>query len=106
MRRVVNALLLGVAVSVGVTALSRVGVLSGWETRAVDAFLYAGTPAIVTTLWKVDDRASFILMREFYDRLMKGQGPAEALRGAQSAAMREFPHPFFWAAFGVTGATR
>jgi adenylate cyclase len=39
-RRVVNALLLGVAVSVGVTALSRVGALSGWETRAVDAFLF------------------------------------------------------------------
>lgn len=38
-RRVVNALLLGVAVSVGVTAVSRVGALSGWETLAVDAFL-------------------------------------------------------------------
>ncbi|MBI3031471.1 MAG: CHASE2 domain-containing protein [Candidatus Rokubacteria bacterium] len=35
-----QALLLGVAVSVGVTALSRIGVLSGWETRAVDAFLF------------------------------------------------------------------
>ncbi len=70
------------------------------------AFLYAGTPAVVTTLWKVDDRASFVLMREFYDRLMKGRGPAEALRGAQSVAMQEFPHPFFWAAFGVTGAPR
>src|SRR3972149_3325994 len=39
-RRVAQALLLGVAVSVGVTALSRVGVLAGWETRAVDAFLF------------------------------------------------------------------
>lgn len=38
-RRVINALLLGVAVSVGVTAVSRVGALSGWETLAVDAFL-------------------------------------------------------------------
>ena len=70
------------------------------------AFLYAGTPAVVTTLWKVDDRASFVLMREFYDQLMKGRGPAEALRGAQGTAMQEFPHPFFWAAFGLTGATR
>ena len=69
------------------------------------AFLYAGTPAVVTTLWKVDDRASFLLMREFYDQL-KTRGPAEALRRAQSAAMAEFPHPFFWAAFGLTGAPR
>lgn len=70
------------------------------------AFLYAGTPAVVTTLWKVDDRASFVLMREFYDQLLKGRSPAESLRAAQRAAMQEFPHPFFWAAFGVTGATR
>ncbi len=66
------------------------------------AFLCAGTPAVVTTLWKVDDRASFVLMREFYDQLKQGHGPAEALRRAQRAAMREFPHPFFWAAFRPT----
>ena len=43
------------------------------------AFLYAGTPAAITTLWKVDDRASYLLMREFYERLT-AVGPAEALR--------------------------
>src|SRR5574341_464356 len=40
MGRVVRALLLGIAVSVVVTVVSRIGVLSGWETRAVDAFLF------------------------------------------------------------------
>jgi CHAT domain-containing protein len=53
----------------------------------------------------VDDRASFLLMREFYDQL-KSRGPAEALRGAQRATMSEFSHPFFWAAFNVTGIAR
>ena len=43
-RRVLRALLVGVAVSVAVTALSRVGVLAGWETRAVDAFLFLRDP--------------------------------------------------------------
>ncbi len=66
------------------------------------AFLYAGTPAVVTTLWKVDDRASFRLMEAFYDDLAT-RGPAEALRQAQRATMAEFPHPFAWAAFGLTG---
>ncbi len=37
---VVRALLLGLAVSVVVTALSRVGYYSGWEARAVDKFLF------------------------------------------------------------------
>jgi CHAT domain-containing protein len=69
------------------------------------AFLYAGTPAVVTTLWKVDDRASFVLMREFYDGLAKAD-TGLALQAAQRAAMKEFPHPYAWAAFGLTGVGR
>jgi CHAT domain-containing protein len=69
------------------------------------AFLYAGTPAVITTLWKVDDRASFALMREFYTGLARADG-ALALQGAQRAAVKEFPHPFAWAAFGLTGVGR
>ncbi|MEX2221119.1 MAG: CHASE2 domain-containing protein, partial [Candidatus Rokuibacteriota bacterium] len=38
--RVLRAMLVGLLVSVAVTALSRTGVLAGWETRAVDAFLF------------------------------------------------------------------
>jgi len=66
------------------------------------AFLYAGTPAVITSLWKVEDRATYELMREFHGQL-KARGAAEALRHAQRATMKEFPHPFFWAAFGLTG---
>ena len=69
------------------------------------AFLYAGTPAVVTTLWKVDDRATFELIRAFYTRL-DSANPVEALRQAQLEAMRTFPHPFAWAAFGLTGVPR
>lgn len=65
LRRVAQALLLGVAVSVGVTALSRVGVLSGWETRAVDAFLFlrdrVPAPEIVLVLI---DEESFAALGE------------------------------------------
>src|SRR5262245_16264581 len=43
-RSVLRALLFGIAVSVAVTGLSRVGVLAGWETRAVDAFLFLRDP--------------------------------------------------------------
>ena len=68
-------------------------------------FLYAGTPAVVTTLWKVDDRASFRLMEHFYSDL-ETAGPAAALRQAQRATMSEFPHPFAWAAFGLTGVPK
>ena len=69
------------------------------------AFLYAGTPAVVTTLWKVDDRATFELIRAFYARL-DSANPVEALRQAQLETMRTFPNPFAWAAFGLTGVPR
>lgn len=66
------------------------------------AFIYAGTPSVVTTLWKVNDRASYELMREFY-RQMKTGNKSEALRLAQLKTMKEFPEPFYWAAYQLTG---
>jgi len=40
-RPVMRALLLGLAVSVGITLLSRVGYYAGWERWAVDSFLFS-----------------------------------------------------------------
>jgi CHAT domain-containing protein len=89
------------ACETGLGKLSRGDELVGLQR----AFLYAGTPAVVTTLWKVDDRASFLLMRSFYENL-DAKGATEALRAAQRAVFTTNPHPFAWAAFGLTGAPR
>ncbi len=86
------------ACETGLGRLSRGDELVGLQR----AFLYAGTPTVVTTLWKVDDRASFVLMREFHTRLT-ARGPARALREAQRATLAEAPHPFAWAGFGLAG---
>jgi CHAT domain-containing protein/Tfp pilus assembly protein PilF len=71
------------------------------------AFLFAGAPAVVASLWSIDDAASAVLMAEFYRRLDGSRiGVAEALRAAQ-LEMSEHPRwgaPFFWAAFAPTGA--
>jgi CHAT domain-containing protein len=69
------------------------------------AFLYAGTPAVVTTLWKVDDKATYDLIRAFYSKL-ESAGPVEALRQAQLETIATYPHPYQWAAFSLTGAPR
>lgn len=57
--RVLRAMLVGLLVSVAVTGLSRTGVLAGWETRAVDAFLFLRdrVPAPEIVLVVVDDDA-------------------------------------------------
>ena len=93
--------LLALACETGLGKLSTGDELIGLQ----GAVLYAGTPAVVTTLWKVDDRASFVLMREFYDGLARADS-GRALRAHQRAAMKEFPRPVAWAAFGLTGVGR
>ena len=67
-------------------------------------FLYAGASTIVASLWQVDDRATAALMTSFYEGL-KSNDKREALRQAQLATKKKFPHPYFWAAFQLTGST-
>jgi CHAT domain-containing protein len=69
------------------------------------AFLYAGTPAVVTTLWKIDDVATAALMEAFYRYLREGKTTTEALREAQWEIMRQekWSNPYYWASFSLTG---
>lgn len=65
-------------------------------------FLYAGSRSIVASLWSVDDKATSELMKSFYVNLAR-MDKKEALRQAQLETRRNFPHPFYWAAFQLTG---
>jgi CHAT domain-containing protein/Tfp pilus assembly protein PilF len=67
------------------------------------AFIYAGTPTVIATLWRVDDESTSDLVKSFYTHLKGGMGKAEALRAAQSDTRRKHPHPYYWAAFVLTG---
>lgn len=69
------------------------------------AFLTAGTPAVITTLWSVEDDASSVLMVAFYRHLQAGSTNAEALRAAQMEvlAQERWQSPYYWAAFSLTG---
>ena len=67
------------------------------------AFLYAGTPSVVASLWNVTDVATKELMIAFYTHLKDGMGKAEALRAAQQDVRRTRPNPYYWAGFVLTG---
>lgn len=66
-------------------------------------FLYAGAKGVVGSLWPVSDEATDILMVELYRQLDGGREPSHALRDAQLLAIKNSPHPFYWAAFFYYG---
>jgi CHAT domain-containing protein len=51
------------------------------------AFIYAGTPSVVASLWSVDDSSTAHLMSSFY-RNLKSMSKVEALRQAQLELIR------------------
>jgi CHAT domain-containing protein len=67
------------------------------------AFLGSGARRVVGTLWAVEDTATASLMREFYQRLARGQGTPAALREAQAvmATSERFHRPAAWSAFVI-----
>lgn len=96
---------------VNLVVLSACETALGERTRGDDitsltrAFLYAGSSAVVSTLWSSDDAASSVLMEAFYCRLFGGSSPAKALREAQLEllASEKYAAPHYWAAFTLTG---
>jgi CHAT domain-containing protein len=69
-------------------------------------FMYAGSRSVVTSLWKVDDRATAALMKHFYQAMLRdGMTPAAALRSAKQKIRREkaWSAPYFWAGFVLQG---
>ncbi len=69
------------------------------------AFLYAGAPSVVVSLWSVNARSTHELMLEFYRHLKKGADKATALQKAQKVIMekKEYTHPYYWAPFVLVG---
>jgi CHAT domain-containing protein len=49
----------------------------------IRAFIYAGTPSLLVSLWSVDEITTSLLMEFFYRALLGGKNKAEALRTAQ-----------------------
>ena len=97
-------------------------VLSACETGMVEvregdeliglsrAFIYAGVPTLVATLWNVDDPATRDVMLGLYDGWEAHGGPsrsgrlAQALREAMLEARNAGVHTHLWAPFVMIGS--
>jgi CHAT domain-containing protein/tetratricopeptide (TPR) repeat protein len=73
------------------------------------AFMYAGSPTVMVSLWSVSDASTATLMGEFYRNLVKEKlDKTDALRKAQLFMLgnEKFAHPFYWAPFVLIGDWR
>jgi CHAT domain-containing protein len=84
------------------------------------AFIYAGAPSLVTSLWDVADQPTNRLIASFYKSWFAGVSKARALRAAQLKVLADLrlgrvevdtpagtitrpEHPVFWAGFALVG---
>ena len=89
-------------------------------TAFARAFMYAGTPTLVASLWDVADEPTNRLLPAFYRSWLGGQSKARALRAAQLELLADLragrvllhtaagpvvlpEHPGFWAGFALIG---
>lgn len=76
-------------------------------------FKKAGAKSILMSLWKVDDKATQLLMIRFYHNLISKMNKTDALYDAQKyvreysdkGASRKYQHPRYWAGFILLDAT-
>ena len=71
------------------------------------AFLYAGCPSILMTLWNVEDESSAKLMINFYENLLSGYSKDEALKKAKIKHLQTSDplraHPYYWLGYVSIG---
>jgi CHAT domain-containing protein len=73
------------------------------------AWLHAGAPSLLMSMWNVNNVSSHRLLRTFYEQWLTACEPKwKALQAAQQAALRDpgngpHGHPYHWAAFELIG---
>lgn len=71
------------------------------------SFLQAGAASVVHSLWPVEDSKSRDVMTGFYGEIKRGESKGKALSNAKRQYINQHPpfytHPYYWAAFQVTG---
>ena len=69
------------------------------------AFLFAGARSVLASLWAIDDKATMMFMKSFYQQLGSGESASVALRMAMKCLRdsHDYSAPKYWAPFVLMG---
>ena len=69
------------------------------------AFLFAGARSVLATLWAIDDEATMMFMKSFYQQLARGESASVALQKAMRSLRdsHDYSAPKYWAPFFLMG---
>jgi CHAT domain-containing protein len=67
------------------------------------SFISAGANSAIVSLWSVDDKATSILMTDFYRQWQGGKSKAQALRAAMLSTKAQYPDPYYWSSMSLYG---
>lgn len=70
------------------------------------AFSTAGAKSVCSTLWNLNDEASYRILSKFFELLKEGIPKSQALRLAQMDYINQYPqkaNPYYWAVFNMFG---
>ena len=67
------------------------------------ALLQAGAKNVLMSLWTVSNAKTAMLMDDFYANISKKQGYNIALQNAKKKMIKNYPHPYYWSAFILSG---
>lgn len=63
------------------------------------AFKMAGAGSLLMSLWSVDDKATWLFMKEFYACFLSGKTASSSVSFARKKVAEQYPGPEYWAAF-------
>ena len=69
------------------------------------AFLAAGARSVLVTLWAIDDEATMVFMKSFYQHLKEGKTASAAIHQSMQSfrESEEFSEMRYWAPFQLIG---
>ncbi|CAH3150955.1 unnamed protein product [Porites lobata] len=69
------------------------------------AFLFAGARSVLASLWAIDDEATMLFMKSFYQQLASGESASVALQRATKCLRdsHDYSAPKYWAPFVLMG---